>query len=120
METETGRKTKMLQRLRFSFSAAHFLPFYKGECNRPHGHTWHVTVWIRVNSLRKGMSRDFKRVVQGIKRLLPDHRDLNDILLNPTCESLAQHLFEILSEKYPVEKILLEEERGKGIEIFVQ
>ena len=79
------------------FSAAHYLPEYKGKCANLHGHTWKVEVWINgVIDHKTGMVVDFK----GIKDIIDefDHAYLNDILLNPTAENIAVMIRDIILE----------------------
>lgn len=74
---------------KFSFSAAHHLIDYKGDCSRPHGHTYRLAVSVEGKIAKNGLILDFavlkKHVEEKIISKL-DHRDLNDIFKNPTAE----------------------------------
>jgi len=82
----------------FMFPAAHHLPRYEGACARPHGHNYklHVTVEGSPDPW-SGMVIDFvelKRVVGDAVMARVDHRDLNEIMENPTAENLAAWIWE--------------------------
>ena len=83
----------MLIKLIRSFSSAHHLPDYNGQCRQLHGHTWKAVFIIEGPIQPSGMVCDFKVVKKLLDDNLPDHRLLNDILPNPTAELLAEHLF---------------------------
>jgi len=85
------------------FAAGHHLRNYPGNCERPHGHNWEVTVGVRVTELdRLGMGIDFRTLKQALKGVIDelDHRDLNDHPAfrdrNPSSENLARHIHEAL------------------------
>ena len=81
---------------KFSFSYAHHLPEYEGDCSRIHGHNSAVEVEFCKSGMPKtypGMVVDFKdikRIVGPIIKRL-DHQDINEILkpYNPTAENIA-------------------------------
>ena len=91
------------------FSAAHFLENYKGKCEKMHGHTFQVDVYLRVNKLDKvGISIDFKNIMEYLKSVLPDHQVLNEIFdFSPSAENLARHFFHLIKRKYPVSKVII-------------
>ena len=83
----------------WSFAAAHHLPtLAEGhKCRRPHGHNYRVTLGLEAERL------DLFGMVVDYGNLSPfgaviadrlDHRDLNDLLPNPTAEVLAAWLFD--------------------------
>jgi len=77
---------------RFSFDAAHYLPWYDGKCANLHGHTWEVEITVEgVVDPQTGMVLDFivlKQIVEPwIENL--DHSLLNDEISNPTAENIA-------------------------------
>jgi 6-pyruvoyltetrahydropterin/6-carboxytetrahydropterin synthase len=87
----------------FYFAAAHRLPRYEGPCFRLHGHNYKffVTVEGEVDP-RTGMIADFgvlKQVVQEQVLARVDHRNLNDILDNPTAENIARWIWEALAPR---------------------
>lgn len=76
----------------FSFSAAHHLTDYFGECERPHGHTYHLEVTVEGPIAKNGLTIDFvtlKKIVQEKVLSKLDHRDLNDLFKNPSAELIA-------------------------------
>jgi 6-pyruvoyltetrahydropterin/6-carboxytetrahydropterin synthase len=92
----------------FTFEAAHVLPHHGGKCARPHGHSYRLEVVVsgplREDGPDRGMVMDFadvKTIVDAevIDRL--DHRDLNEIVDNPTCERVLLWIAEALAAKLP-------------------
>lgn len=90
-----------------SFSAAHILCGYPGDCARLHGHTWAVQVKVTGRELDNlGMLVDFKDIKKELMKIIDqfDHRLLNDLPgfgadgLNPTAENLAYYIFKILEK----------------------
>ncbi len=77
------------------FDAAHRLPNYDGKCARIHGHTYTVEVVLGgpVDGTT-GFLMDFYDLKRILKTVLSDldHRDLNEILANPTAETIAEHI----------------------------
>jgi 6-pyruvoyltetrahydropterin/6-carboxytetrahydropterin synthase len=83
----------------FTFDAAHHLPDYNGRCRNVHGHTWTLRVSMKgVIDPSTGMVCDFARIKEKIEEsiiktgLCLDHRDLNELIDNPTCENLIYRL----------------------------
>ena len=75
----------------FEVACAHSVRFLGGECERPHGHNYKITVFCKSETLdAAGMVVDFgemKKIVHG--RL--DHQNLNDVFdFNPTAENIAK------------------------------
>ncbi len=89
----------------FHFAAAHRLPRYDGPCFRLHGHNYRFFVGVEGDvDPRSGMVADFgevKQVVQEHVLARVDHRDLNDLLENPTAENIARWIWETLEAKLP-------------------
>jgi 6-pyruvoyltetrahydropterin/6-carboxytetrahydropterin synthase len=89
----------------FYFAAAHRLPRYEGPCFRLHGHNYKffVTVEGEVDPAT-GMIADFG-VIKGVvgEEVLArvDHRNLNDVLENPTAENIARWIWEALKPRMP-------------------
>jgi 6-pyruvoyltetrahydropterin/6-carboxytetrahydropterin synthase len=74
------------------FDAAHLLPGYQGKCARLHGHTYQVEIVVEGEVGKDGFVMDFyqlKRIIAGALQDL-DHGYLNDILPNPTAETIAR------------------------------
>lgn len=85
------------------FSAGHHLRNYPGNCERPHGHNWNVTVTVRAIELDElGMGIDFRTVKAAVHTVMEDldHCDLNQhpafLDKNPSSENLALYIFEQL------------------------
>lgn len=83
--------------------AAHHLPFVPPghKCGRVHGHTYEIEVAITGPIERTlGWVMDFAMldaiVVDHVVRHL-DHRDLNEIITNPTSEEIAWWIWRRLS-----------------------
>jgi 6-pyruvoyltetrahydropterin/6-carboxytetrahydropterin synthase len=90
----------MIVTKKFSFSAAHHLPNYKGNCANVHGHNYQLEVRVKgeVNT-KTGMVIDFRNLSSivdeaVISRL--DHSDLNETIPNPTAENIAVWVYESL------------------------
>jgi 6-pyruvoyltetrahydropterin/6-carboxytetrahydropterin synthase len=74
------------------FDAAHLLPGYQGKCACLHGHTYQVEVVVEGEEREDGFVMDFyqlKRIIADALAVL-DHSYLNDILPNPTAETIAR------------------------------
>jgi len=81
------------------FDAAHSLPGYQGKCAHMHGHTYQVEIVVEGDVGENGFVMDFyqiKRIIAGALQEL-DHSCLNQILPNPTAESIAQWLADRLA-----------------------
>jgi 6-pyruvoyltetrahydropterin/6-carboxytetrahydropterin synthase len=74
------------------FDAAHSLPGYQGKCANIHGHTYKVEVVIEGPVGENGFVMDFFQLKKILGSALGDfdHRNLNDILKNPTAERIAE------------------------------
>jgi 6-pyruvoyltetrahydropterin/6-carboxytetrahydropterin synthase len=95
-----------------TFSAAHRLREYQGDCERLHGHNYRVEVVVQSPTLDSiGIVMDFRELKVLLKEALDrlDHQYLNDLdpfrELNPSAENIARHLFSSLAPlmKKPVE-----------------
>src|SRR5574341_211664 len=98
-------RRRMRLEVEFHFAAAHHLPRYDGPCRRQHGHnyTFYVTLEGEVDA-GSGMVFDFgdlKKVVQEHVLTRVDHRDLNEVLANPTAENIARWIWEALEPRLP-------------------
>ena len=56
----------------FKFSAAHFLIFPDGSCERLHGHNYRVFVEIEARLSRHGLVLDFKQVKPIVRELVDE------------------------------------------------
>ena len=89
-----------------TFSAAHFLEGYEGDCARLHGHNWRVRVAIRAEESKPiGLSYDFRRLRSLIQEVIKplDHSVLNELPFfrgrNPTAETIAEWCYEEISSR---------------------
>ena len=82
------------------FDAAHHLPGYQGKCVRIHGHTYKVEIVVEGPVGDDGFVMDFYQIKKYLNSALDelDHRDLNELLPNPTAEMIADRLFNHLKD----------------------
>jgi len=80
-----------------TFSAAHLIPGYQGDCSRLHGHNWRVRATVRADrSSTTGLVFDFRKLRTLLGEVLSkvDHTMLNDLApfkdVNPTAETIAE------------------------------
>jgi len=95
----------MIVRQDFRFEAAHHLPRHPGKCVNPHGHSYRfqLTLDLPVDP-DTGMTMDFGDIEAAVKsRILDrcDHRDMNDIMDNPTAENIVVWIWRQLHEGVP-------------------
>lgn len=102
------------------FDAAHFIPGYKGDCSRLHGHTWGVEIEVEgMVDETTGFIADFKLLKAILKESLPDHRALNDYWpeIKPTAENLVAKIYQVLTPRIPgLKKVRLWESQDAGVE----
>ena len=91
-----------------SFSAAHHLLNYEGECENQHGHNWKVEVYIKGENLDKSnILVDFKVLKRELKTVLErlDHKDINELPefkgISPSSEILAKYIYEEMNKLFP-------------------
>lgn len=100
-----GDRRRMRLDVEFHFAAAHRLPRYEGPCFRLHGHNYKLFVAVEGEvDPRTGMIADFGQVKQAVQEHVVsrvDHRNLNDILDNPTAENIARWMWEALESHLP-------------------
>lgn len=109
------------------FSAGHHLRNYPGNCERPHGHNWNVTVTVRASELDElGMGIDFRTLKAAVKEVMDDldHRDLNDhpsfLDRNPSSENLALYIYQQLqpglaTSRYQLHSVTVGETENTGV-----
>lgn len=94
-----------------SFSAAHSLREYQGDCERLHGHNYRVEVSVESADLdAMGLVMDFRELKGLLKDALDrlDHHYLNELdafsAMNPSAENIARYIFDTLRDtvKQPV------------------
>jgi len=91
-----------------SFSAAHSLRGYQGDCERLHGHNYRVEVAVTSAALDEiGIVMDFRDLKAALKAVLSemDHHYLNDLAVfehcNPSAEHIARHIYTRLKVMLP-------------------
>lgn len=89
-----------------SFSAAHQVKGYPGDCAGLHGHTYKVQVRVGVETLDKlGMAVDFRSIKEQVDEVLDkmDHKNLNEIPYfkkrNATAEYVAKYVYDEMKKK---------------------
>ncbi len=103
----------------FYFDSAHYLPNYHGKCEVMHGHTYKLLIVLEDDVKDDGMVLDFgklKKIItdEVIEEL--DHKNLNDIIENPTAEHIVEWIHQRLKDKIPIYSIRLWEGKGKWVE----
>ena len=97
------------------FEAAHRLSFYRGKCNRLHGHNWKVELDIQSSMYNDtdNMVMDFTKLKKLLDHfdhmiLLMDNEDNRKVMesipekwicwlsFEPTAETLAKHISELI------------------------
>ncbi|MBN2008633.1 6-carboxytetrahydropterin synthase QueD [candidate division KSB1 bacterium] len=110
-----------------SFSSAHQLRGYKGNCANMHGHCWKVTARISVAQLDSiGLGYDFREIKDRLNRVVGqfDHKFINEIppfnTLNPTSENLAKYFYDTLDETMPdkVKVVSIEVEESENCSVI--
>lgn len=94
----------------FTFSAAHFLTKYHGKCENLHGHNYRLQITVTGSLNQDDLVIDFvelKAIVKQIVIDVLDHTNLNDRFTNPTCELVAQWIFQQLKTHIPVTTVQL-------------
>jgi len=92
-----------------TFSAAHALHGYEGDCERLHGHNWRVELTVVASALGPvGMAADFRDLKRALGGALDglDHRNLSADVpafaeTNATTENLARFVAERVAPKLP-------------------
>jgi 6-pyruvoyltetrahydropterin/6-carboxytetrahydropterin synthase len=89
-----------------TFSAAHQVKGYPGDCAGVHGHTYRVTARVKVEKLDKlGMATDFRFLRQELNTVVQhlDHKNLNALPFfkkhNATAEWIAVFIYKQLKKK---------------------
>jgi 6-pyruvoyltetrahydropterin/6-carboxytetrahydropterin synthase len=89
-----------------TFSSAHQLRGYKGECEKLHGHNWKVQVHVIAEKLNElDMAIDFHELKDFVVEVIApiDHGFLNDLFpfteKNPSSENIAKWIFDSLKKK---------------------
>jgi 6-pyruvoyltetrahydropterin/6-carboxytetrahydropterin synthase len=97
----TGWRLATSVNRRFSFEAAHQLPWHPGKCANLHGHSYLLDVTVTGDLTPDGIVIDFADLKATVtKHVLDDydHAHLNDFLPNPTAELIAADIANRLLE----------------------
>jgi 6-pyruvoyltetrahydropterin/6-carboxytetrahydropterin synthase len=84
----------------FTFEAAHRLAWHPGKCRNLHGHSYRLDVTVSGPLDSNGVVMDFDRLTEIVDHEVIahwDHRDLNEVIDNPTAELLAHKAWEVLT-----------------------
>ncbi len=88
-----------------TFSGAHQLRGYQGQCEKLHGHNWKVTVTVSTEQLNDiGLGIDFHELKAKAKEVLEtlDHGFLNEVFpfteINPSSENIAKYIFDSMKK----------------------
>jgi 6-pyruvoyltetrahydropterin/6-carboxytetrahydropterin synthase len=95
-------KTSVVRSMRFE--AAHHLPWHPGACSRVHGHSYSLEVAVSGDLDERGVVLDFDDLGAVLAAEVSerfDHRDLNEVLDNPTAERIAQRIWVLLEPIVP-------------------
>ncbi len=91
-----------------TFSSAHSLRGYEGNCERMHGHNWKVEVEVGADTLdERGIAIDFRELKRILKEVMGelDHRNLNELQpfssVNPSSENIAKYIFSRMEKGLP-------------------
>lgn len=106
----------------FYFDAAHYIPHYKGKCEKLHGHTYKLEVVIEGAIKKDGMVVDFAKIKEIVETTVIeklDHLALNELFENPTAEHILEWISVQLKEKLPVYSLRLWEGHGKWVEMHL-
>jgi 6-pyruvoyltetrahydropterin/6-carboxytetrahydropterin synthase len=116
--------------IRRTFSAAHQLKGYDGDCRNLHGHNYNVIAVVRTDVLNEvGIALDFKRLKASLDEILDgyDHKNLSELSeysqINPTSEVMARNIYRRLSDMLndgtiKVHSIRIEESASSGCTYF--
>ena len=92
--------------IRRTFSAAHQLKGYDGDCRNLHGHNYSVVVHVAADKLNDiGIALDFKLLKAALDEVIGayDHHNLSELpefqAVNPTSEVLAKTIYRKMSAK---------------------
>ncbi len=93
-----------------SFAASHFLTKYKGKCENLHGHNYKLIITVEDEVKENGLAIDFKDIKKIAEEKVIntlDHAHLNDIIENPSAETIAVWTWDKLKEDLPLKKVTI-------------
>lgn len=97
----------------FTFEASHYLPGHE-KCGKMHGHTYKVTVEVIGFIGPNGMVMDLHELGKKVKSVIEkyDHTTLNHFFEIPSCENIAEGIFEELRPQMPLYSVQVQEGEG--------
>ena len=102
----------MILNKQFRFESAHRLPHHAGICANVHGHSYRLRVSVHVEvDPKTGMGCDFAELDEVVQEQViqpADHRNLNEIMDNPTAENICRWAWERLSATVPGDLVEIE------------
>ena len=91
-----------------SFSSAHHLLNYNGECENQHGHNWKVELYIKGTKLNEAnILVDFKELKRELNNILKtlDHKDINTLAafegISPSSEIISKYIYDKMKNIFP-------------------
>ncbi|MFC1753896.1 6-carboxytetrahydropterin synthase QueD [Thermoproteota archaeon] len=100
----------MLLTKEFTFDSAHKLSWHTGKCKDMHGHSYKLQVTVSGELDENGIVIDFgdmKKIVSEKVLVFLDHKNLNDVLDNPTAENIAVWIWNKLKSELDLHEIKL-------------
>ena len=93
-------------RVETTFDAAHNILASNGKCERLHGHTWKIELFVIGEKTEStGMVVDFSVLKASLQELAEklDHTYLNELteIGNPTSENISKYAFDYLKKVIP-------------------
>jgi 6-pyruvoyltetrahydropterin/6-carboxytetrahydropterin synthase len=89
------------------FDAAHYLPNYRGKCERLHGHRFKIVARVEAAKLDgSGLAYDFADLKRHLREVVAqfDHTCLNDVPpldeIGPSSENIAATIYEVLEHRF--------------------
>ncbi len=109
-----------------TFSSAHSLREYQGDCERLHGHNYRVEVAVEAEKLDNiGIVMDFRELKKKLKEIMDelDHCFLNELPAfskdNPSAENIALYIYRRfeadLSQKVRMAEVTVWENDGSCV-----
>ncbi len=98
----------------FTFDAAHNLVEYHGKCEKLHGHTYKLQIFVCGEKDKEGMVIDFVELKNIVKEKVLsklDHSYINEIIKQPSAENIAEWIWKQLEGELTTERYKLTEVR---------
>jgi len=96
------------------FDAAHYLPNYRGKCEKLHGHRFKVVARLEAAKLDEtGLAYDFAQLKENLREVLGrfDHTCLNDVspldAIGPSSENIAATIYDALQSRFATSPVKL-------------